>query len=201
MNPPHRTVIGARARVLCVALLAASSQPASASFFDELQDAVQNVGTFLNEIGVGATQVLDGWRFIQDFVDSTIDENCDFKCNLGYVPINNTNYIPSSDGCGSLGIKWDTEQLPVEQLSDCCDAHDLCYDTCGADRDYCDLAFKKCLYAACERQKRQLDKISQKACKGTSKLLYTGTLALGCKSYRDAQKRACTCVKQGSKTP
>ncbi|KAF0296228.1 Group XIIA secretory phospholipase A2 [Amphibalanus amphitrite] len=171
------------------------------TFFDTLQEAVQDVGSFLNDIGNGAIKVMDAWNFIQEFVDSTIDEDCEFKCNLGYVPVNNTDYIPSSDGCGSLGVKWDTESLPVEQLSDCCDAHDLCYDTCGSDRDFCDLAFKRCLYAVCDREKKRLDKLAQKACKGASKLLYTGTLALGCKSYRDAQRRACRCVKPERKAP
>ena len=32
------------------------------------------------------------------------------------------------------------------------------------------------------------------ACKGTAKLMYTGTLALGCKAYQDAQKSACKCT-------
>lgn len=30
-------------------------------------------------------------------------------------------------------------------------------------------------------------------CKGGAKLLFTGTLTLGCKSYLDAQKNACYC--------
>lgn len=31
------------------------------------------------------------------------------------------------------------------------------------------------------------------ACKGAAKVLFTGTLTLGCKSYMDAQKQACYC--------
>lgn len=31
------------------------------------------------------------------------------------------------------------------------------------------------------------------ACKGAAKMLFTGTLTLGCKSYIDAQKKACYC--------
>ena len=31
------------------------------------------------------------------------------------------------------------------------------------------------------------------ACKGTAKLMYTSTLALGCKAFQDAQKAACKC--------
>lgn len=32
-----------------------------------------------------------------------------------------------------------------------------------------------------------------KGCKAASKMLFTGTMTLGCKSYQDAQKRACFC--------
>lgn len=31
------------------------------------------------------------------------------------------------------------------------------------------------------------------ACKSTAKLLFTGTLTLGCKAYKDAQAEACYC--------
>lgn len=36
-------------------------------------------------------------------------------------------------------------------------------------------------------------------CKGAAKLLFTGTLTLGCKSYLDAQKNACYCPPPKSK--
>lgn len=32
------------------------------------------------------------------------------------------------------------------------------------------------------------------ACKGAAKMLFTGTLTLGCKSYQDAQTEACYCA-------
>jgi hypothetical protein len=32
------------------------------------------------------------------------------------------------------------------------------------------------------------------ACKGAAKMLFTGTLTLGCKAYIDAQKKACYCA-------
>ena len=60
-----------------------SNEVKAASFFDNLQEAMQDVGSFLNDIGNGAIKVMDAWHFIQDFVDSSIDEECDFKCNLG----------------------------------------------------------------------------------------------------------------------
>lgn len=47
--------------------------------------------------------------------------------------------------------------LPVTGFVDCCDAHDICYDTCGADKDECDLKFKKCLYRKCSSVKDSED--------------------------------------------
>lgn len=37
------------------------------------------------------------------------------------------------------------------------------------------------------------------ACKAAAKMLFTGTLTLGCKSYLDAQKNACYCPSYGWK--
>jgi len=72
----------------------------------------------------------------------------------------------------------------------------LCYDGCGADKDICDLEFKKCLYKVCSVNKDELSPLFMKACKGTAKLMYTGTLALGCKAFQDAQDKACICVRK-----
>lgn len=36
-------------------------------------------------------------------------------------------------------------------------------------------------------------------CKGAAKLLFTGTLTLGCKSYLDAQKNSCHCPPSKNK--
>lgn len=84
------------------------------------------------------------------------------NCNLIFViitiftgqkPVRNRNHIPSSDGCGSLGIEISTEYLPIEQMTKCCDNHDICYDTCNSGKEVCDLEFKRCLYNYCDTYK------------------------------------------------
>jgi len=47
-------------------------------------------------------------------------------------------------------LQWKRDLLPEERLEDCCNDHDYCYDECGADKDLCDLHFKKCLYKVCK---------------------------------------------------
>ena len=39
-----------------------------------------------------------------------------------------------------------TDDSPVrldEEFTACCNDHDFCYDTCGTDKDICDLKLKK----------------------------------------------------------
>lgn len=90
--------------------------------------------------------------------------------------------------------------------------HDICYDTCNNDKEVCDMEFKRCLYKYCESYEKtvggstivkskkfslivHLVNIYLKilACKAAAKMLFTGTLTLGCKSYIDAQSKACYC--------
>lgn len=106
----------------------------------------------------------------------------------------NKFYTPSSDGCGSLGMKINTEYLPAKEMETCCNEHDICYDTCNSDKELCDLDFKRCLYKYCDTyEKSTVGDIVVKGCKGASKMLFTGTITLGCKSYLDSQARSCHC--------
>ncbi len=95
-------------------------------------------------------------------------------------------------------MKIDTEYLPAPEMEKCCDAHDICYDTCNSDKELCDLDFKRCLYKYCDTfEKSKAGDILIKGCKAASKMLFTGTMTLGCKAYLDAQKRACFCSTSG----
>lgn len=79
-------------------------------------------------------------------------------------------------------------------MEECCNAHDICYDTCNSDKELCDLDFKRCLYKYCDSyEKSVVTDLVVKGCKGAAKMLFTGTLTLGCKSYLDSQARACYC--------
>lgn len=91
-------------------------------------------------------------------------------------------------------MKIDTEYLPAPEMARCCESHDLCYDSCNSDKELCDLDFKRCLYKYCDTfEKGPAGEILIKGCKAAAKFLFTGTMTLGCKSYLDAQKRACYC--------
>lgn len=100
-------------------------------------------------------------------------------------------------------------------MSNCCDEHDICYDTCNSDKELCDLDFKRCLYKYCDTYEKSAvgGEMMVKGtfycsnilvmtnfkffilagCKGAAKMLFTGTLTLGCRSYLDAQAKSCFC--------
>lgn len=83
--------------------------------------------------------------------------------------------MPSADGCGSLGMKINTEYLPAIEMENCCNAHDICYDTCNKDKELCDIEFKRCLYNYCDsHEKTTIGSVVAKGCKAAAKMLFTG---------------------------
>lgn len=122
-----------------------------------------------------------------------------FNYFIGVTPQRNKFYTPSADGCGSLGMKISKEYLPAVEMENCCNDHDICYDTCNKDKELCDIEFKRCLYNYCDsHEKSAVGTIVTKGCKTAAKMLFTGTITLGCKSYLDAQERSCYCGSSSS---
>lgn len=63
---------------------------------------------------------------------------------------------PTYDGCGSsIGFPWHIPSYLIyfasfrDGFQAACNAHDMCYDTCGATRGSCDAAFCSGLHASC----------------------------------------------------
>ncbi|CAG9564756.1 unnamed protein product [Danaus chrysippus] len=160
-----------------------------------LKDAVLSAESVFGDVFRNVITVAEKFKSLHDVFDAAVEEDCIFTCPEGHKPVRNRNHVPKSDGCGSLGFEISSDYLPIEQMTRCCDAHDICYDTCNSGKEACDLEFKRCLYNYCDTYKSVNvagDAIT-KGCKGAAKLLFTGTLTLGCKSYLDAQKNACYC--------
>lgn len=74
----------------------------------------------------------------------------------GAEPKPNRDHKPTANGCGALGMKINSEYLPVTEMTKCCDQHDICYDTCRNDKEICDVAFRKCLYKYCDSYEKYL---------------------------------------------
>ena len=107
---------------------------------------------------------------------------------------------------------WLRRHCKFVSNSSCCAVHDECYDTCGEDKDLCDLTFRKCLYRVCRwdsdnnswmrsafhskfRKEEHARFLDNKKCKLKAKLFYMAVVGVGCTPFKDAQKAACDCAK------
>ena len=171
----------------------------SIAFLEDLKSTLGNAKTYLDQVLPLISDGLKAVKKFEEFVDNSIEEDCFFECPNGKVIKVNDNHIKTSNGCGSLDMIFDDSEnslIHVEkEFSDCCRNHDVCYDTCGEDKDLCDLSFRKCLYKVCRKDehKRFLD---NKKCKLKAKLFYMAVVGVGCQPFKDAQKNACLCVKK-----
>uniref|UniRef100_A0A182X5T0 Phospholipase A2 n=1 Tax=Anopheles quadriannulatus TaxID=34691 RepID=A0A182X5T0_ANOQN len=145
-----------------------------------LRDAIIAAEAVFGDVMKNVLHVAKKFKVVHEVFDAAVEENCVYKCPGDTTPTRNKFYIPQSDGCGSLGMKISTEYLPAVEMEQCCNAHDICYDTCNSDKELCDLDFKRCLYRYCDDYEKNV-------------MLFTGTLTLGCKSYLDSQQRCCYC--------
>lgn len=166
------------------------------SIFDGFGDVINTVGETLENIANKFEHVVNGVKIIENLITEAIEEDCHYQCPNGEKPTENRSHIPSANGCGSIGFQWQKDTLPLEQLEECCNKHDICYDTCNKKKNSCDKKFKTCLYNLCGKRKDSVDGFSLTKCKAAAKLMFTGTIALGCKSYKDAQSTACLCPKE-----
>ncbi|KAF2901628.1 hypothetical protein ILUMI_04553 [Ignelater luminosus] len=163
-----------------------------------LRDAVIAAESVFGDVMKNAISVLTKFKNLNEVFDAAIEEECIFKCTTeGARPTPNRNHVPKANGCGALGLSIDTKYLPVNEMTKCCNAHDICYDTCNNKKEVCDIEFKRCLYQYCSTYQATIGEPMVKACKAASKILFQGTLALGCKAYLDAQKEACYCPIYG----
>lgn len=105
---------------------------------------------------------------------------------IGYVPIGN--------GCGpENGPKVPGNYLGVD-FTPACQAHDICWGTCGADRRKCDENFLSNLLTICERNFFVLSR-SRARCNflARSYALAVGATEKGNQAYAAAQLKACDC--------
>ncbi|UJR12117.1 hypothetical protein I4U23_016295 [Adineta vaga] len=104
-----------------------------------------------------------------------------------------------ANGCGPGYFNIDASLRLVGEgsLKSCCNAHDICYDTCGRSQDSCDNAFRSCLDSTCSRLSGGFQwwgNFRVAACKLDGRVLYEIVSATGSVAYSSAQK-AHGCIK------
>ncbi|KAF4090803.1 hypothetical protein AMELA_G00056080 [Ameiurus melas] len=123
------------------------------------------------------------------------DGLCEFKCtDGGYKPIPRPHYRHSPpNGCSApvFGFYFN---IGIPSMTECCNQHDRCYDTCGRGKHDCDVQFHDCLETICRNVQitRGLDQSVQE-CESAVTLLFDAIVNVGCKPYLDSQGAACIC--------
>ncbi|XP_034246380.1 group XIIA secretory phospholipase A2 isoform X2 [Thrips palmi] len=170
-----------------------------ADVISHLRDAVLTAETVFGDFVDNFMHVAKKFRGLTDVLNAAVDENCHFICPNGMKPLPNRYHKPSSNGCGPVGMEIPKDALPVSEMTECCNQHDICYDTCNNDKEKCDFDLRRCLYKICDNHAQTVGSALTTVCKSVSKTLFSGTITLGCKSYLDAQKEACFCPGNGKR--
>ncbi|KAJ8318134.1 hypothetical protein KUTeg_003225 [Tegillarca granosa] len=116
----------------------------------------------------------------ESLADFFEDSGCSFSCPDGQRAIPRAGFKASHNGCGSYGFKIKSSNLP--EMTECCNTHDACYETCNIDRETCDNQFKTCLENMCVKKKHAVPD-----CEATADMMYKGAVTLGCKAYKEGQ--------------
>ncbi|XP_077495269.1 group XIIA secretory phospholipase A2-like [Amblyomma americanum] len=113
---------------------------------------------------------------------------CQFQCPASLKPSPRPLHKRSANGCGTEAFRLPASALPHPDFEACCNEHDLCYDTCLADKAQCDRSFDACMARICDT------KVSSKdSCVSTASLFTTMTKNLGCEAFLKSQEQACVC--------
>ena len=104
---------------------------------------------------------------------------------------------PTSNGCGpgsgnpsghinkKLGIAF------LEKFQTCCNAHDVCYGTCGSIKDRCETGFLNCMTGKCN----ELDFFFKQIwCKTQAKAVHTLVSNSGSMFFINEQYSKCKCL-------
>ncbi|RWS25424.1 hypothetical protein B4U80_13811 [Leptotrombidium deliense] len=130
-------------------------------------------------------------KFVQDFIDYIRDDHCVFVCKNGKPGIKNEKFIPTTKGCGFIGIAIHKDHLPDPKMQECCHKHDLCYSECLSDKDACDTHFQSCMLDVCNNTSSSLSTATN--CRVSAKMVYLMNLIFSCRLFLYAQKQACIC--------
>jgi len=100
------------------------------------------------------------------------------------------SHTPTSNGCSNS-----PDTYRAANFLPCCNAHDICYDTCGTNKGVCDGNFMQCLVRACRTAypvPPASNSSSLAACLRRAQL-YHQAASYFCAFWEDAQAHACMC--------
>jgi hypothetical protein len=116
-------------------------------------------------------------------------------------------HVSSFNGCGpdpnavdengkSCGGVTPPPGFFAANFTPCCNAHDICYDTCNNAKATCDTAFLTCMQMACDTAyppNSLLNRARNAACRADAQIYYEAVALGGNCAYGYAQRNACDC--------
>ncbi|XP_032396961.1 group XIIB secretory phospholipase A2-like protein isoform X1 [Etheostoma spectabile] len=123
---------------------------------------------------------------------------CQYRCRYGKLPQPRPGYqLPEPNGCSSSLVGFQVNaalDLGIPAITECCNQHDMCYDTCGTSKYDCDSEFRLCVHGICSDLKKSLGFVSKvQACDSMADALHSAVGTLGCRPYMNSQRAACVC--------
>lgn len=167
--------------------------------FWNLYSAVVRGSRILHDITEGVGAVSKAIRAIDNLLDlgppeETDEEqkNVDLTGPVEAVTAVEANGAPETPSvfneCGALGFHIRDQNLPVGKMTQCCVAHDGCYEaSCKVNKKDCDSKLRSCLFSKCDN--KTMDKSLQKICVSAAQLLFSGKMALSFQEFNGAQQR------------
>jgi RHS repeat-associated protein len=100
---------------------------------------------------------------------------------------------PNQNGCGAKGGFQFPQEFVFWTFEAACNAHDLCWGTCGADKDDCDRQFRDDLYSMCEPYNSWIPPFPKlySDCRNLAYAYYLGVSLGGQNPFDKAQKDNC----------
>ena len=94
------------------------------------------------------------------------------------------------NGCGTASLA-----VPEFSFGPCCDAHDVCYSSCGTEFDSCNDAFAQCMYDRCDAEfDDSWEFAPMGACKASAFFYAVSVRAWGEGAFHAATEDQCDCV-------
>ena len=118
-----------------------------------------------------------------------------YTCPGEEVPVPDPNREPTPNGCGPSNFPLTT---PSDSFLECCNEHDICYETCGNSKIQCDLDFYECMFCSCDATYD--DYYEQSVCEELACSYFQAVDQFGCSSFEAGQEQACICPTLAKKT-
>ena len=122
------------------------------------------------------------------------------SCPLPTCPAGQTKVDNGTDkkenGCGPEATSFPLELINAlgnslgSDFKECCNTHDVCFGTCGTDREECDKDFYDCMKGKCSKKSA----LSEAWCKVKAKSYYLMVKNGSDCFFNNSQKDHCTCV-------